>query len=142
MEKVASGIQWGLFIDSYCFQHLDNKESDTQQMKVTVQDVAAQAGVGLNVLSKECSQTVLLDLAKFCVGWKLIGKRLNLTDADISSVDSDDRTEDEKRVGMLGKWKEKCLTATYRELIEALLDNGNTCSAVEACKVIGAAASH
>ena len=74
--------------------------------------------------------------------WKLIGKRLKLSDADISAVDGSYGTVEEKRVGMLCKWKEKSLGVTYLELIEVLSAIGKTQDAVEACKVIGAAASH
>ena len=85
---------------------------------------------------------MLVKLAGFCVDWQLIGRYLELSDADISAIDGNHRTVEEKRAGMLCKWKEKSLTVTYLELIEALLAYGKTQDAVEACKVIGASASH
>ena len=104
-----------------------------------MQDVAAQSGVGLDTLSKECSQTVLSGLAKFCVDWQLIGKYLNLTDAEITAVDGDKRTVEEKRAGMLANWKEKfAYKATYQTLIEVLLAIGKSTSAIDAAKLIGA----
>ena len=104
----------------------------------TLQDVAVQAGVGrLEILEKECSQQLLLSLAKLCVDWKLIGFHLDLTRAEIVAVDGDNHTIDEKRVGMLGRWREKfAFKATYRVLIEALLACGRTSDAVDACKTI------
>ena len=114
----------------------------TDDKTITIEDVANQAGISLDSLSEECSQTVLLDLAKYCVDWHLVGKRLGLSDADITAVNSDNSTEDKKRVGVLEKWKDRCaFRATYRVFIEALLSQGMTQTAVEACKVIGAAAS-
>ena len=54
--------------------------------------------------------------------WKLIGKHLGLTEAEITAVDGDNRTVEEKRVGMLEKWKGKlAYRATYHMLIESLL---------------------
>ena len=71
--------------------------------------------------------------------WKLIGKHLGLTEAEISAVDGDNRTVEEKRVGMLEKWKGKfAYRATYHKLIESLLSVGKSTDAIEACKVIRA----
>ena len=105
---------------------------------LTLQDVAAQAGVKkLDILNQECSQQILLCLAKHCVEWQLIGYQLELSDSDITAVDGDSRTVDEKRVGMLKRWKEQfAFKATYLVLIRALLACGRTSDAVSACKAI------
>ena len=109
---------------------------------ITIEDVANQASISLDTLLDECSPTVLLDLAKYCVDWQLVGKRLGLPDADITAIDNDNTTEDRKRVGVLEKWKDRCaFRATYHVFIEALLSQGMSQAAVEACKVIGAASS-
>ena len=74
--------------------------------------------------------------------WKLIGRHLRLTEADITAVDGDNRTVEEKRVGMLEKWKQKfAFRATFKTLVESLLAEGKFIDAVEACNVIGAAAA-
>ena len=105
---------------------------------LTLQDVAAQAGVKkLDILNQECSQQILLCLAKHCVEWQLIGYQLELSDSDITAVDGDSRTVDEKRVGMLKRWKEQfAFKATYLVLIRALLACGRTSDAISACKAI------
>ena len=110
----------------------------TAPAEVTLQDVAAQAGIKrLDILDQECSQQVLLSLAKHCVDWQLIGFHLGLTKGDIVSVDGDCRSVDEKRIGMLGRWKEKfAFKATYRVFITALLSCGKASDATEACKAI------
>ena len=80
---------------------------------------------------------MLLNLSKHCVDWMLIGLYLELSRADIASVNGDYQTVDEKRVGMLGRWKEKyAFKATYRVFIEALLACGKTEDALNACKTI------
>ena len=72
--------------------------------------------------------------------WKLIGGRVGLTEADLTAIEGDNRTVEEKRVGMVGKWKSKfAFKATYRALIGALLAEGRSAEAIEACKVIKAA---
>ena len=105
---------------------------------ITLQEVASQAGVDkLDVFNQECSQRMLLNLAMHYVDWKLIGLYLDLTKADIAAVDEDNRTADEKRAGMLGRWKEKfAFKATYGVFIEALLACGRTEDTVDACKTI------
>lgn len=111
-------------------------------MGITLQDVATQANLRVEDLNSEVNphdQRLLLDLAKFCIHWKLIGKRLNLTDAEIAAVDVDNRTEEEKRVGMLEKWKGKfAFKATYLVFIEAILDCEQAQQAIEACRTIAA----
>ena len=80
-----------------------------------------------------------MKLANFCINWKLIGRHLNLTEADLAAVDGDNRTEEEKRTGMLLKWREKfAFNATYKVLIKAFLATERTQTAIDACKVIGA----
>ena len=114
-----------------------------QSPRITSEDIAARAGVSFDSLSNsQCSQVVLLDLARFCVKWKLIGRRLGLTDAEVSAIDSDHKKEEEKRVGMMEKWRDIfAYRATYLAFIEALLATGMTQNAIESMKVIGAALS-
>ena len=49
---------------------------------------------------------MLLDVAKLCVEWQLMGKYLKLTEA---AVYGDKGTVEEKRIAMLGKWGKGCL---------------------------------
>ena len=105
---------------------------------ITSQEVATQAGIdNLDILDQECSQKILLNLAQYCVDWRLIGLYLDLKEADIAAVNGDYQTVDEKRAGMLGRWKNKlAFKATYRLFIEALLACGRAEDAVDACKTI------
>ena len=81
---------------------------------------------------------MLLDVAKLCVEWQLIGQYLKLTVAEISAVDGDKGTVEEKRVAMLEKWREKfAYKATYQVLIEALLAAGKSSCAIDVAKIIG-----
>ena len=110
------------------------------QSGISIEEAANRAGVRLDILSKQCSDVVSLDLAKFCINWKLIGRRIGLTEADLAAINGDNTTVEEKRVGMLEKWRSKCAyKAIYRTFIEALLAEGRCGDAIEACKVIKAA---
>ena len=104
---------------------------------ITLEDVAIKVGIPVDALSEECSQEVLLDVAKLCVDWKLIGKYLKLTEAEIAAVDGDSRTEEVKMITVLQKWKEKlAFRATYRALIKAFLAAGKASCAVDVAKTI------
>ena len=96
----------------------------------------AQAGIErIECLQQQCSQRSLLQLAKLCVDWQLIALHLHLTEADVAAVDEEYRTVDQKRIGMLLKWKEKgAYKSTYKAFIEALLSCGRVSDAVDACK--------
>ena len=110
------------------------------QTGISIEEIAERAGVKPGILLKECSPVVSLKLATFCVDWKLIGRHVDLTEADLTAVDGDNRTVEEKRVGMMEKWKSKfSYKATYRTFIKALLAMGRCVDAIEACKVIQAA---
>ena len=121
---------------------LQNQTSEGigSQTEISIEEAAEKACIRPDILLKECSSVVSLDLAKFCVDWKLIGRRAGLTEGDLTAVDGDNRTVEEKRVGMMEKWKSKfAYKATYRTFIEALLEEGRCADAIEACKAIQAA---
>ena len=106
---------------------------------VSLHDVLIEAGLqSVDSLKQECSRQHLLSLAKnCCVDWRQIASHLELTDADVAAIDSDNRTTDEKRIGMLVRWKEKfAFKATYKVFVKALLACGRTSDAIMACKII------
>ena len=68
---------------------------------------------------------IFLALSKFCVPWKLVGKHLRLSDAQLSAIDADKRDTKLKRIGVLEEWKETMsFKATYKVLVTALFDCG------------------
>ena len=127
-----------LLVDNQMLPFLTEIGATTVDHEITMQEVATQAGIdNLDILNQECSPKMLLTLAQHCVDWRLIGLYLDLTKADIAAVDEDNRTADEKRAGILGRWKEQfAFKATYRIFIEALLACRKTEDAVDACKTI------
>ena len=53
-----------------------------------------------------------------CVDWKLIRRRVGLTEADLTAIDGDNRTVGEKRVGMMEKMEGKIFP--LEQVIECL----------------------
>lgn len=91
----------------------------------------------MDILDQECSQQDLLNLARHCADWKLVGFSLELEKDDIVAIDQHYQKREEKQVEMLEKWREKFPSkATYRALIEALVLCEKDLDAIEACKAI------
>ena len=101
----------------------------------TVDELADQAGA--RDLDRECTNVDFLDLHKFFDPWELTGQHLKLTESQISAVDGDHKTTDQKRLGLLQKWKETFAHKdTYRVLIAALSACGKAEQALEVCKIL------
>ena len=101
----------------------------------TVDELADRAGA--RDLDRECTNVDFLDLHRFFDPWELIGQHLKLTQSQISAVDGDFKTTEQKRLGLLQKWKEMFAhKATYRALIAALLACGKAEQALEVCKIL------
>ena len=66
---------------------------------------------------------MLLKLSKDLHNWEVVGLYLNLTKSEIKGIKVDYRSEEERRIHTLTKWKEKNGDdATYYNLIDALVD--------------------
>ena len=66
---------------------------------------------------------MLLKLSQSLDNWKLVGYALELTRSGIQAIRADNGTEEEKRVELLYKWKQKNGDdATYYNLIAGLHD--------------------
>ena len=108
-------------------------------ISISLHDVLVQAGLRcIDILKQQYSRQLLLGLANdCCVDWRQIALHLELTEADIAAIDNDNRTTDEKRIGMLVRWREKFVfKATYKVFVEALLACRRTSDAITACKLI------
>ena len=101
----------------------------------TVNELADQAGA--RDLDRECTNVDFLDLHKFIDPWELTGQYLKLAQSQISAVDGDNKTTDQKRLGLLQKWKDIFAhKATYRVLVAALVACGKAEQALEVCKIL------
>jgi hypothetical protein len=101
----------------------------------TVDELADQAGA--RDLGRECTDVDFLDLHKFFDPWELTGQHLKLTRSQINAIDEDYKTTDQKRLGLLQKWKEIFAhKATYRVMIAALLACGKAEQALKVCKIL------
>lgn len=106
---------------------------------VTLQEVADHIQISMESLKQKCTSEpkVLQRLAECCYPMNIVGLQLGLKGVEISDIQQDSITAEEKRLAMLQKWKSKfAYRATYQVLIEALLACKKNEQATEACRII------
>ena len=92
--------------------------------------------IPLTLLDQECSDKHLKSISLF-LDRGSVAPHLGLSEIDIQDIDCDKRKEAEKRLQTLEKWKRKyAFKATYRKLVEILLDIGDASSAQKVCKLL------
>ena len=100
--------------------------------------VAAKVGLGAEELGKPCDDRLFHLLANFVHPWRLTFSSL-FSRIDLDDIDQENRSrsEQEKRVAALRKWKaRKGREATYGVLLGAILDSGNVDQAELLCEQI------
>ena len=107
------------------------------QSPVTAEELATEVGLPLEFLDRSFDEKYVHLLSGFCDRWESIGYGLQLTKSDISGVKDDSPDTEVRRIMMLQTWKERFAhKATYRALIEALLQSGRAQQALDMCRKI------
>ena len=107
------------------------------QSPITAEELAKEAGLPLECLDRSFDEKYVHLLSGFCDRWESIGYGLQLTKSDISGVKDDSPDTEVRRIVMLQTWKERFAhKATYRALIEALLQSGRAQQALNMCHKI------
>ena len=101
--------------------------------KMTTRELATKCNISLRNLEQECSDNDILALAEFCDPWEFVGSHLKLTEAQISAIQSDNKTTEERRLASLRKWKE---TQSYRATFKAYVDALIECKFVEKARKV------
>ena len=91
-------------------------------------------------INEEVTDDHILKVYKQLESWKRLAAHLGLTRADIRAIESESRSDEKlMRLHMLQEWKEKKRIdgkATYKVLMEAMLDCDNSNSAVQVCELL------
>ena len=103
-----------------------------------LQHIADEANICAGLLDLRISSEQVLEcLAQFFAHWKSEARFLELSDADISTINGEYDNESEKRKVMLKTWNQTSLYRTkYCQLVIALLCCEQKKVAVKACEVI------
>ena len=102
--------------------------------KVSAEEVANGVGLAAVELSKACDGGIIPSLADCFSQWRVISL---LSKIDVGDVDRDNTTEEEKRIAALRTWKARngC-EATYKILVDTLLNKGERSDAENLCRKI------
>ena len=107
---------------------------------VTLEDCVREFSISVRLLDKRVGDEHLRKVSKF-LPWKRIAPYLELKDFEVEAVDLEGNNEQEKRYKFLQTWKSKfAFKATYKRLIEALLECGRADHAEEVCKLLASLA--
>ena len=99
-------------------------------------EIAERIGLQPATLDTPIKESAFLSLASFVDPWRLVFYDL-LTPTDVSDVDAENvgRSEQEKRVACLRKWKSGYgADATYRVIVQSALNCGEVDNAEGICR--------
>ena len=104
--------------------------------QISAEKVANGVSLAADELLKSCDGSIIPSLADCFSQWKVIFGSL-LSDLDLSDVDKENSIEEEKRIAALRKWRARngC-EATYKVLVDALLNRGERYQAENMCKIL------
>ena len=105
--------------------------------RISAEEVANGVGLAADELSKPCDGSIIPSLANCFSQWRVIFGSL-LSELDLGDIDRNSTaTEEEKRIAALRKWKARngC-GATYKVLVDALLNSGERSRAESLCKIL------
>ena len=104
--------------------------------QISAEEVANGVGLAADKLSKPCDGSIIPSLADCFSQWRVIFGSL-LSELDLGDIDRNKPTEEEKRMAALRKWRDKNGSeATYKVLVDALLNRGERYQAENLCQKI------
>ena len=104
---------------------------------ITIKELAEKAGLSLECLDLPFHKNHAHILARFCDPWDSIGYHLGLDDVIINGIKEDNFTAEKRRIATLQSWKEiSAHRATYRVLIQALIESERAQKALDLCRKI------
>ena len=108
------------------------------KVNVSAEEVANEIGLAADELSKACDNNIIPSLADCFSQWRVIFGSL-LSEIDLDDTDRENTSEEEKRIAALRKWKARNGSeATYKVLVDALLNRGERYQAENLCRKIPA----
>ena len=89
----------------------------------TLEELVKKVGISQDQLDERCSDEHLKQISLFLdCNWRVISPHLGLRVRDINDIESEKKTEPERRLAALQKWKTVCgFKATLKILVEGLL---------------------
>ena len=102
----------------------------------TLEEIVKEVRISLKLLEQKCTDEHLKNISLF-LGWRSVAPHLGLSEIDIKAIEAENRTEDERRLKVLQKWKKKYgYKATLKSLVMVLLATGNADDAEQVCRLL------
>ena len=111
---------------------------------ITLEDLTEQFKISgsLLELENEVSDDDIRKISAFLETWKLVAPYIGLSEGDVEAINRDGKSEEEKRLMMLQKWKQALVfKATYKELVNALLSVKRADLAMKVCQLVTVAST-
>ena len=104
--------------------------------RISAEEVANGVGLAADELSKPCDDSIIPSLADCFSRWRVNFGSL-LSEMDLFDVDRGNATEEERRIAALRTWRARNgRNATYKVLVDALLNSGERYQAEFLCKIL------
>ena len=104
---------------------------------ITLEDLTERYKIPSDVLENEVSIDDIKKISTFLESWKLVAPYLGLSEGDVEAIDRDGKSEEEKRLLMLQRWKQAlAFKATYKKLVNTLLSIKRADLAVKVCQTV------
>ena len=104
---------------------------------ISLQNLIDRFHLSPDWLDREVSEEHLREVSRVIDEHEIVGPELGLSDQEMTTISSDVKKHDVRKMEMLKKWKRKHLwKATYRKLIEALLKCSRADHAQDVCKLL------
>ena len=99
----------------------------------TLEELVRKVQVSPKLLDQKCSDEHLKSISLF-LDWRSVAPHLGLSERDIEEVEFEKKTEPERRLKVLQKWKRKYgFKATFLNFVTALLAVENADDAERVC---------
>ena len=108
---------------------------------VTLEDCVREFSISEELLYKRISDDHILEVSMFSE-WRTVARWLKLNDSEVRAINSEGNSEQEKQQKTLQMWTRKfAFKATYKRLIEALLESGRADHAEKVCQKLSSLAA-
>ena len=104
---------------------------------VTLEELLKEVGVHPEKLDESISDDYILVIASVLSSWRKVAAHLGLSEIDLDSLEQEGKSEQEKKLEALLKWKGRyAFKATYKKLIESLLSLAMVDVAEKVCHLL------
>ena len=108
----------------------------------TLVELIKEVRISPVLLEQKCSDEHLKAISLF-LDWRRVAPHLGLSKTDIEEIEGDKRTDAEKKLKTLQKWKEKYgYKSTFSNLVQVLMKLDNADHAERVCRLLRSAQIH